>query len=679
MAKPITPQKWRERIRRALELQKVRKDEAKRFKRGYTGDYSIEPRKKLDENKDEVAVNFIYTYVETIRPTIVPGTPKAFVEGLDQQSQEAEVYYQAIINSYVRKLGLKEEFRQCVDDWFYSWCAILTEWSYGDEPQFEDDGETPVLEMDSNGNSVMDEDGEAQQAFTITHDEPIVRRLDPWDVIWDSDSKRRKEDRWRAYRMILTVQEFREIPGVTKEMRKQVRGQQLPRDLVRQPMGEEDRNTSTERNFVVLWRIYDLDSEMVYLMPDREGLNFFIEKKDWPYEFSVGGDRFPITILEAKQDAENPYSFSGFKAFWPQIQERNRLRTMLQSNARRLAPGWLGKKGIMDEEQKQKFITSKIGEYNETNGDPKGIITKPLPVLNEGFFAHDKVVGDDLNTVSSLNEFAAGNALADTATEASIMDAKSNVRKGEAKSDFADFFAVVCSKVGQLAQQFLTVPQAVKIRKPENPQELSWMHVTGEHIQGEYHLWVEPGDDTKKNEGLYRQQTLKGADILSKNPWVDQQKLAKKLARVFEWESEDILKTPQQFQAEQAFQQQMQMAEIQAKTKPQKPPIDFAAIKYDELAPDMQAMVLLAALKQNSALPAGITHAMSGGGVPPAGPPGSPPTPGGQASPSIANPPPGNGGMNAGINQTKPVNHSAAMPPPTPVHPNSEAQGGKKV
>lgn len=678
-----TPQKWRTQIQRSLELQKVRKDEVARFKRAYAGDYAIEPRRKLDENKDEMSVNFVYTYIETVRPTIVPGTPKAFVEGMDEESEAAELYYQAIINHFIRTMGLKKHLKQNVDDWFYSWCAFLTEWEYEEELLFEEDGETPIYEQeeDENGDPLADEagnpifkfddDGVPVQAFQVLRDRPIAKRLDPWDVIWDPDSKTREEDRWRAYRMILTKQEFDRLPGVTREMKKRIRGKTLPRDLVRQPVGEE-KNPSTEKNWVILWRIYDLENNKIYLLPDIAEADFFVEEKDWPYEFAVGEDRFPITILESKPDAENPYSFSGFKAFWPQIMERNRLRTMLQSNVRRNAPGWVGRKGVMDEEQKQKFTASKIGEYNETNGDPRLIITKPLPELNTGFFAYDKTVGDDLNIVSSLNEFAAGGSLADTATEASILDAKSSVRKNEAKADFSDYSAVIFSKMGQLAQQFMTVPQAIKIRDPKSPEEFSWMKVSGEQIQGEFHLWVEPGDDSRKTEGLYRQQTLKGAEIFANNPWTDQKKLVKKLARVFDWEPEDILKTEEQFQKDQEAAAEAKAAEEAAKKGPEKPPLDFASIKLELLPPDIQALVVYAAMQQNGIQPpAGFDLGnYRGAGVPQGGV--APP-----ASPSMAGPAPSEMlPPNDAINQTVPLNESANMPPPNPVMPASEMQGG---
>lgn len=667
MAKPLTPQKWRMRIQRSLEFQKPRKEEAARFKRAYRGDYSIEGRQKLDGNKDEIAVNFVFSYIETVRPTIIPGTPKAFVKSENEESEVNETTYQAVINHFIRILGAKKKLKLCVDDWFYGHCGLLTDWEYEERPLFDEQGK-PVWQIDEEtGLPEEDEDGEKLQDYQIIRDRPLLRRIDPWDIALDCDSKSRDEDTWRAWRDAMTVSEFYKLPGVTREIKKKIRGRALPPDMIRQPNG--DSRGSSEKNWVIVWRIYDVENNMTYLLPDGEAVDFFVEEKEWPWEFEVGDDRFPLTILEAKLDSENPYSFSSFAAYWGQIQERNKLRTIIQSNVRRSAPGWVGQIGMMDEEQKNKFTQSKIGEYVETKKDPKGIIAKPLPALNQEFFKHDQTVEADLNATSSLAEFRGDEQGNDTATEASLRDAKANIRKGEAKSDFADFLAIVFGKMGQLCQQHLTLPVAVKIKAPKGPKDYSWIKVDGEAIQGDFSLDVQPGVDEKQTEGLFRQQTMKAVEIMANNPWANQKKLAIMTAKALGKEPEDILKTPEEFAADQQAAQQAQEAERKSK---EKPPLDFASIKLETLTPDIQALVIYAAMKQNGVDISGAMQAMGkGGGVSGVAPGVSPP------STSMSSPPPDQSVMpSMDVNQAPPPNEAGQMPPSNPVMPASEAQGG---
>lgn len=662
--KPLTPQKWRMRIQRSLEFQKDRKLEAARLKRGYRGDYSVEGRQRLDGNKDEIAVNFIFSFIETVRPTILPGTPKVFVKSENEESEVNESTYQAVINHFIRVLGAKKKLKACVDDWFYGHCALLTDWEYVERPKVDEMGEPVYVIDEATGDPELDQDGDPVQDYEIVRDRPLLRRIDPWDVVLDCDSKSRDEDNWRAWRDIMTVSEFYKLPGVTKEMRKRIRGRSLPSDLVRQPNG--DSRSSSEKNWVILWRIYDVEHDMTYLLPDGEAIDFFVEEKSWPWEFSVGDDRFPLTVLEAKLDAENPYSFSSFIAYWGQIMERNKLRTIIQSNVRRFAPGWLAKKGMMDEEQKQKFVNAKIAEYVETNQDPKGIVTRPMPSLGREFFEHGQIVEADLNATSSLAEFRGDEQGNDTATEASLRDAKANIRKGEAKSDFQDFLATAFGKMGQLCQQHLTLEVAVRIKQPNGPKDYSWIKANGENIQGDFSLDVQPGADDKETEGLFRQQTVKTVEIMSKNPWANQKKLAVMAAKALGKQPEDILKTQQEYDAEQASIQAAQKAELDAKAKP---PISFAPVKLETLSPEIQALVIFAAMKQNGV---DMTHApvIGGGGVPGVAPDVSPP------STSMSNPPPNSVTSGNDINQAPPPMPGAGMPPATPVMPASNGQGG---
>ncbi len=186
---------------------------------------------------------------------------------------------------------------------------------------------------------------------------------------------------------------------------------------------------------------------------------------------------------------------------------------------------------------------------------------------------------------------------------------------------------------------------------------------------------MQPGVDEKETEGLFRQQTLKAAEILGNNPWCDQKKLAMMIAKSLAKQPEDILKSPSDFQAEQDAQAQAHQAEIEAKKKP--PALDFAAIKLELLPLPMQALVIYAAMKQNGIEPPpGFDMNSLGGQMGGAVPPN---TSGAPASPSMAGAPPNQNVMPpASINQAPPPNSAGQMPPSNPVNPASEMQGGSK-
>lgn len=662
----MTAARWRARIQRSLELQKVRREEAERFMRAYAGDYNAKPKKGIDGSKDDASVNFIYSFIETVRPSLLPGTPKAFVEGEDPASELHAPGYQALINHWARKLGVKDEFKQIIMDWFFGYSAALTDWDYSEEPVFKPGTKD---EQEVEPDSITEDNPEGEPMFKILKDQPIVERLNPWDVVRDVDAQTAKKEKWRGRRIIYTWDEFKALPGLTKEMRKKIRPRTIPKELQRG--GEDGDNYSTERNYVICWRIYDLENYCTKLLTDQDSCEDFLEDKPWAWEgLDAGGDRFPITILDAKWDYSNPYSFSQFKAYWNLIQERNVLRSIIKATTRRNAPGWLGKKGAMDEEQKEKFTGSAIGEYTEVN-DPTGITIKPQFVLAPDFFNHDGQVADDTMNTSGLAEYQQ-QMEANTATQASIAEAKSNVRKGEAKSDFNDFTAVIYTKMGQLNQMFLQEEKAIKIRSPQGPDDYEWLRVTGEQFKDmSFHLTVKPGSDEYEDENLRKQQDLKFAELMASNPHTDQRKLAVRLAKRHGIEPDEILLPEEEVRANQAAAAQAEAAKNAPKTEAQKPLIDFSQIKVELLAPNVQELIVRAALVQTK-----VPETLANGGadLPLGDNPSQPPAP---AQASMPSAPSSSVMPGAEMNQTIPPMAGAQAPPATPVMPASEMQGGR--
>ncbi len=657
----LSPAKWRGRIDRSLRQMKPRKDQAARFQRAYAGDYNIRARSTdLDVNKDEMFVNFVFSFVETISPTVFSGEPSIICKERNGRSKPNARMAQAVTNYWFRELGLREQLMLCRWDAFFGPAAFLTEWIFEEELQ-----EVPVMGPVNPYTGKPTIVG-TQKKMVVTRDQPLAKRLDPWKVLRDTDSEP-LNDRWRGQIMIVTKEEF-DAMDIGSDMKKRVKGGAIPKDLQRLPLEGGSDEQGVEDDWVVIDKIYDLSNEKVLLLPRGEDVRDFVDIKDWPWFFEVENDRFPISILEGRPDASSPYTMSEFKAFWPQIQERNKLRTILQAHVRRNAPGWVGKKGVNDEDQIDKFLKSEIGEYVDMN-DPTVIIAKPLPMLPKELFAFDSQVGDDLVNTSGFYEYN-NDSIADTATEASLLSARGNIRKTERKQQFENFVARIGGKITQLCQQYMDEEREVEIADPQNPREMIWVPVTPEQIQGEFGFTVKPGVMQQKDEGLKRQQTLKFAELMAGNPNVDQRALAEDLCEVFEFDSNRILRPLSEVKAEQ---EAAAKASQPPPKDPPKPPLQFSNIDWNTLPPQVQAQVLHAAMAQNGVIDDGSQSGQpqpgAGGLVPgiPGGAPGG--SPGGV--PDFGSIMPG-----AEMNQAPAPLPGAMEPPETPVQPISEMQGG---
>jgi hypothetical protein len=634
---------WQKDIERSLEYQKDRNAEAARFMRAYTGDYNATPRKELDYNKDEMYVNFVYSFVETIAPTIFSGDIRGVADAKNPDSEGTAKHIEAVTNYWALELGLRDDFKLCRWDRFFSNTYFLSEWDYEDR---EVEKENILFVNPLTGEPVI---GDPLKETEVIRDQPLAKRLDPRDVILDPDSKSRKEDRWRGYRMVIPYAEFEKM-DVSKKSKKDIKPEAMPQEATR--LGG-DTEQGVNQEWVTLWKIYDLANEKILLLRDRGDCGQdVVDEKDWPFDFEVEGDRFPITVLEAKMDAESPYGFSEFKAFWAQIQERNKIRTTIQSTTRRQRPKYLNKGSVNDEDQINKFTNAKIGEVVNMN-NPEALMLAPIHQLPAEVYNFDAMSGDDLINTSGFYEYNQ-DSIADTATEASLLATRSNIRKAETKQDFERFISRVLAKIAALCQQFMDASVAVKIKNPKNPKDLLWLQASKEDIQGEFNWTFKPGVMAHKDEGLRRQQTLKFAEIMAGNPNVDQRWLAEKLTEAFEFDDSGALRPLEDIEKEKMMAQEAQAAEAKAKAKP---PLQFSQIDWTSLPVEIQAQVLDAAMAQNG------VNGMGGGSG------SAPPAP--MAPPAQNNVP---GGME--MNQAPPPMAGADMPPPNPISPMSEIQGG---
>lgn len=622
-------------INRSIAMQKPWNEDKRKYVRGYKGDYSEGERKRNAINKDEAYVNFLYSYVETIGPSVFSGDPRFFAEAKRKDYEDASKEITAVVDYWFRELGARQHFLRCRFDSFFGHAAILTEWEYDEVLS-----EVPnILYVDPmTGKPVL---GPPKKELMVLKDQPLLERIIPEHVILDPDSESPEKDTWRARRIIMLKSQFDGIKGIPDNVKAQVKGKPIPRDYTRAPF-RNDQYQGSDSDWVLLYKIYDLENEEFLLLCEDEEVKDYLYVKPWEYAFEVENDRFPITILEAKPDPESCYTFSEIQAFWPQVQERNRLRTMLQSHTRRQHPAWIAKESANDEDSLDKFANAKIGEVVRLK-TPDAIGVKPMPPFPVDSYNFDGILREDLVNTSLFYDYN-NDSIADTATEASLLASRGNVIKNERKDKFGQFIGRVGGKVAQLCQEFMDKEVAIKIRDPQNPRAMIWKDVSAQDIQGEFLFTGKPGIIQNKDEALRRQQDLKLAEIARNNPHFDQRAAAVMLAEAFDREPDEVLRPLEEMKAEAAS------------TVPEKPPITFDKIKIETLAPEVQMAIVQAALKQNGIDLGSLLQ-----------------------NPTVEAPSdPNQGGSMPGaeMNTPPPPLPGAGLPPITPIQAASEYQGG---
>lgn len=605
----VSPKKWIERYERSKKAQKAFKDDFIQFRKSYMGD-NYNKRKGKPDFRDEMHVNYIYQMVETIGPTVFAGNPNIITMGKRPDLEQSAENQQANINYWLKELDADYEFSCALFDSFFGPAAIEVGWEYVTQVEQQPDPDDPSGGMVTlpNGMPGMDPSALAPNEVVL-EDRPFLRWRNFWDIFLDIDVPRRKDGRFIIVRDILTYDQFMGIQEIPLELREKVKPTLRPNEADDEDMtaktAEEDLRSDKE--WVEMLTIWDKENMMKRLLCPQVK-DEFMYVGDWPYEMKFRNDPFPITILDGKTDFQTPYTFSEIRPIWDHIQERDRLRTASLIHIKRAIPKYMYSKGAGTRAQVSKLMNSRTDEATELN-DPNQIMLAPVTQNPPEYQAWDMTMKNDIDNVSSMAEFQ-NQSLADTATEASIIEGRGVVRKKARSQKFEQFVVTCAGKLAQICQQFQDKAIATKIANGNG--DTRWLHISKDDIQGDFDYVIEPGTMEYKNDALQKQQTLKFAELMSQNPSVNQQWLARQLCKVFDKDPTEALLTPQQMQANQP---------------PPEPTLRFKSIDLREVAsPAAQAEIVDTAMTQNGMKPPPQNPMINPGSAPP-----MPPMPGGSS------------------------------------------------
>lgn len=514
-------------IKRSEKLRKPFLEDADHFFRMYQGDYSKRGRGK---GREQMSVNIIYSHVEIVTPAIFSGFPALKVRPkpkVGESTKEAESRAKSmelVINYWFKELGVDEMLRDVFLDTFFGPAFVEVGWeTIIDDRQkdYEGENEEPI-------------DGE--QVTTIK-DRPFVVRREFRNITLDSDARGPREGRWYGCEEVILWNDFQASSAYTDKAKAAVQPQLYPKGEEKEN-DERDGDTS-EKEWVRIYTVWDRDAMKKYVLTDNYPGYLNSDDEDgepWPYEMEYKDDPFPLCIHHAKRDRNTPYSWSEFRAYEPQIKELNRNRQALQIHVKASLPKYMATQALGEKQQINKLVNAKSDEITIV-GNPQALMVVPVAEMPKDSYQMAVMSKEDLLDVSGLQEYQGG-SLADTATEASIIEGRSKMRKTMRSKLWEQFVVEIGAKLAMLCQQNMDEAVAVEIA---GPQGIEWLHVTKEQIQGEFFFDIEGGSMEYKNEAVRMQQFLKFSELMAQDQNVDKRALISKGAQMFDFQPEDIL------------------------------------------------------------------------------------------------------------------------------------------
>jgi hypothetical protein len=508
---------WEERISRA---KKVREAWAKEFQVEMGRAY-FEGRQNPGYPADEwITVNKIYSHLSAQLPTLYSVDPYFYVKlKKSYQCDPAKIaemeakgkVRQAMLNYLKGELQLKEKARMGILDAHFEY-GILKVRRASDQKKHPHAGE-PIL--DEEGNELKDETGATMvypDAIPVNERYELCR-IHPCDFLFDEDAGPLEDSwTWLAHHRVMSKADALEDPSFNKKAVRSAKGK--PRADTDKKNEQKSGIVERAVNFIRGEKDEDafLDLHEIYDLKKREFLTYCEDADDLfvaPRSLPPGIEKHPFSILRFTLRDKSPYPIPPVSPALDPQKEYSLSRSRLLTHRKRF-------------NRKYEVVTAKLVDPDqdmsklENGGDGTMIpVNAPGAVnpiqdapLDQQGLQELMLLNSDMVEIFGTPAAARGVADADSATEASILDKRLEVREGDRLSMVVDWVLGIARKLDQLVQFHIDKDEAVKITGPQGEFWQVIKESDYQAIAGEFEYGVNLGASQPRLPDIERSQWI---------------------------------------------------------------------------------------------------------------------------------------------------------------------------
>lgn len=504
---------WMERINRAIA---VRNDWSDLMKVEMGRDYFEGKQNPGWPEHEWITVNKIYAHLQAQLPALYSLDPYFYVKlkktytpdpNLVTLYEQRGKIRQANLNYLKGELKLKEKARLGIQDAHFAYGVVKTRFS-AKEIENPKAGE-PI--KDEEGNEIKDEEtGEVltQPDTLLESKKYIISRVHPDDFGWDEDAQELQET-WKFTweRIKMTREEAENDPRFTRKVIDSIQGQKPATEkksimskassLFNKATEEEDEH----QDIIVMYEVYDLVRREWLIV--AEGADDFLKE---PEGLPPGVEDHPYSVLRFTLRDKSPYPIPPVSQGLGPQKEFNLSRSRILRHRKRFNRRYeVLAQALVDDSELSKLESDDDGVFIKVQQHGAVNPIKDAP-LDQQTYTEIALLNNDLTEIFGSPDSARGIASADSATEASLLDKRLEVREGDRLSMVVDFVTDIARKLDQLAQAHLDKEEAVKITGPEGE---FWQKITPddyEKIDGEFEYTVNVGASQPRLPDIERAQ-----------------------------------------------------------------------------------------------------------------------------------------------------------------------------
>lgn len=516
--------------------------EAKRVKEDWTAKFRVplsyeyfEGRARPDSvpENEWITINMIYSSLMAELPALYSTDPYYYVKlrksysvhPMDIAMFEARARVrQSMLNYLKGELNLKSKARLAIFDAYFQfgliklhlYADLMKNDQYG-EPMADESG---AILYDSQGQQIV------QPEFLPANERYCITRVHPDDFLVCADSGPIEPDDvpWKAQRIKRPLEDVKRDKRYKQGARQSVQATELKGEDEKQREARQKGQQKTfggsgdqkEPDTVVLWEVWDLRNKQWFTV--AEGCSQFLTD---PAETPPGIDGDPFVSLRLTLRDTSWYPLPPVSQWIDPQREYCEIRSKILTHRKRFNRKYTIYGPAFDDAQvaMSKLEAGEDGTVVEQNQPMQTVYPiQDAPLDQQVHMELSYIRQDFMDLVGAGSNQRGSSAGVDSATEAGIIEKRTQVREGDKQGLVIDFLTEIGRKLDQLVQANITQDQVVKV---SGPQGEAWELIRTtdyDEINGEYSYSIQTGSTTPQLPEIERAQWLAFLQALANAP-----------------------------------------------------------------------------------------------------------------------------------------------------------------
>lgn len=432
---------------------------------------------------DRYTINLIFSTIEVKKPTLlfqnvlfrVKPRPAAGEFDFKSSAERASVR-EDLLNTVVSndEMDFDEEFETFVVDAFFRFGVMEIGYSANwiENPA----ADKPVLRSDNNPYVDPETDEEIKQPKELPEDERVYfKRIPPWRFrVGGVDGFQFKNCSWVGYYDYFRIQDLKANKALNQKALDEInwagmRSEDFPSEMNEERHTPEQDEMLKGGDMIKIWTIYDIRAKKKYIFAESQCITL-LEKK-WP---KVGKKSYlPLVSLKYVNKLRGWYPLPlvyNWKSPQDEINEAREQQRIHRRRAKRtyLYPdGFFADDGEIDKIENGPDMT--FAKYQ--GGDPTKFYPVPNAPLDQVTQDSMIISKDDLNIISGTSSEQRGQADRTTATQANLIDMRSQLRETRARIQVANALRDIGRITLLVIQENFSLEFWVKCRTNRNDED----------------------------------------------------------------------------------------------------------------------------------------------------------------------------------------------------------------